>query len=114
MKVFVYGTLKKGRENHRWLRGSSFIQEDTLKGASMYSLTAFPAVVFDDKNSVVKGEVYEVENLDQLDRLEGYPHLYNRREVVTEQGHQATVYYMDNPEEKVWYSEKNRLKNGEW
>ena len=116
--VFVYGSLKKGFGNHRLLEDADFLQNDTIQNHTMYSLGAFPAIVPDDNADVpVKGELYSVTNdeLLRLNRLEGYsgdnnPHnLYERKEIVTDNGHVAYVYYMNTPE-RDWPV----VQDGDW
>lgn len=93
MKVFVYGTLKKGFGNHHWmeLAGGKFVSEAVLNGAKMYSCKYYPAIVLEEGS--VKGELYTIEDIAPLDRLEGYPRLYNRSLVHTTEG-EAWVYHM--------------------
>ena len=44
--VFVYGTLKRGMSNHRWLRGQRFVDESrTLPSYRMYDLGGYPGLV---------------------------------------------------------------------
>lgn len=79
-KFFVYGTLKQGECNfcvwpHKLVR----VQPATIRGAKLYDLGGFPAMIeFDDANARVAGQLIEVadahaaETLARLDRLEGY------------------------------------------
>lgn len=80
MKLFVYGTLKKGGYNHHLLKDAKFLGEATIFG-KLYSMGSFPAMKEDgEQTSAVHGEVYEVDGFTKLDRLEGHPHLYKRTE----------------------------------
>lgn len=88
-KVFVYGSLKKGGGNHGVLGRSKLIGEGLTnsRGFNMFD-GSFPFVTDDlidtERAGSIMGEVYEVENdavMNNLDRLEGVPHLYVRREV---------------------------------
>jgi len=99
MNVFVYGTLKKGFPNHYWmeLAGGKLIGEAVLNGAKMFSCKYFPAIILTE--GVVQGEVYTVDNIAPLDRLEGYPNLYQRTLVETSRG-EAWVYHMSPDEVK--------------
>lgn len=80
--IFVYGTLKKGFDNHRY-----FLNRDPLFYARLQGFVlleagrGFPAIKQGD--GFVEGEVYEVsENaLRQLDALESHPHFYCRTPV---------------------------------
>ena len=75
MKLFVYGTLRKGRYNYDiYLKDNSqFLQEAYIKG-TLYSLKGkvYPAIVEGD--SMVLGEIFEVdqETFDRMDEMEGY------------------------------------------
>ncbi|MBF0281944.1 MAG: gamma-glutamylcyclotransferase [Zetaproteobacteria bacterium] len=95
MLIFVYGTLKRGHDNHRWLTGATFIDEGFAHG-TMYDIDgAYPGVIFGGSDTV-QGEVYDVDAviLQSLDGLEGFDPmnlagaLYVRREVaVTSEVH---------------------------
>jgi gamma-glutamylaminecyclotransferase len=88
--VFVYGSLKRGFRNHCMLEGSRFIGDaHTLETFRMHSMGgAFPAVVPDEDGAAIEGEVYSVddEGLARLDRLEGYPRHYDRKQVKVDLG----------------------------
>lgn len=83
MYVFVYGTLKKGYHNHDLLKDSVFIQDlvtpPIFEMKSVSASGGFPCLVEGDK--AIHGEVYfcNKETLTNLDRLEGVPHMYQRR-----------------------------------
>ena len=105
IKLFVYGTLKRGWYNHhRLLTNSRFIGEATIKG-KIYSMGGFPALKFLDNLKMenpplVKGEVFEVDvvkDLPQIDRLEGHPNWYLRTFAVSSLGEvQVYKYLPDN------------------
>lgn len=81
--VFVYGTLKKGFSNHRFLRDAVFVGDGwTVKSYALY-LDEYPGVYQGTPVSRVRGEVYEVDRglLARLDALEGHPVLYRREEI---------------------------------
>jgi gamma-glutamylaminecyclotransferase len=81
-KVFVYGTLKRGQDNHKnYLARSAFVGEaDTASRYRMIS-TNFPVILEDGDGKPVRGEIYDVDDrtLAALDRLEGNGHMYLRR-----------------------------------
>lgn len=84
-KVFVYGSLKRGFYNHGVLERSNpkFIDNFvTSSEYTMYSLGGYPAVK-KGGDLPIFGEIYEVENLDKLDRLEGHPNYYTREVIDT-------------------------------
>lgn len=89
LKVFVYGTLKRGEPNHHWLTRNDngyahFVGEGT-------TVEKFPLVVGTrynipfllDKRGTghnIQGEIYEVDKkmFANLDVLEDYPAYYDR------------------------------------
>lgn len=80
IKVFVYGTLKKGFRNHHYLGG--------LKGKSAFApginlfigSSPFPFAKRGERTAI--GELYEIDEatLEKLDRLEGHPVFYKREQ----------------------------------
>ncbi len=109
--VAVYGSLKRGFHNNPILSTSTFKGVDVIEGWNMVSLGAFPGIFKGE--GVVHIEVYEVEEeeMERLDRLEGYPTFYNRTQVDTEHG-KAWIYYLNNPSR---YSNSERLvEGGKW
>lgn len=81
MKVFVYGTLKQGFGNHEILGDSKYLFSTKLNlKYAMIDTGSFPALVPSNKTHGIFGEVYDVslETLEELDWLEGVPHLYKR------------------------------------
>lgn len=99
IKVFVYGTLKRGEPNSKWLTN--------LENGFSRFLTAgkttekYPLVIGTRYNipfllnkpgvgNIVVGEVFEIDEkmFSRLDILEDYPAFYNReiREIDTDLG----------------------------
>lgn len=104
IRVFVYGTLKRGRGNHRLLDqdGVEFLGRSLIKGPHAFvHLGGFPGVVKDALKDPreIGGEVYEVTNdvLLSLDMLEGHPTFYERQKVSTKFG-KAWIYFLPNRE----------------
>ena len=78
MRVFVYGTLKRGGSNHAWMRDQIFVGEAfTLPRYRLYDLGGYPGLVLDPAQGLsVQGEVWEVDaeglrGLDHLEDVEG-------------------------------------------
>ena len=97
MKVFVYGTLKKGYGNSGLLSGAKFLGVDAVEDHLLILPSFFP-YAFPWKSGTIYGEVYEVDEptLRSLDRLEGYPTHYQRKQVETTNGHKDVyMYYLD-------------------
>lgn len=101
MKLFVYGTLKKGHGNHSLLDGSHFLGELKMwMPFEMYDLGLFPALCCSRGNLCwIEGEVYQVSDtvMDCVDVLEGYPDLYEKTTLNTKFG-DTTLYYFNNKE----------------
>ena len=88
-KVFVYGTLKEGFGNNALLRDATFVSRGcTVQPYLMLDTGGFPVVFQDPAKHNVSGEVYEVDDatLAQLDRLEGHPSFYERKEITVDLG----------------------------
>jgi gamma-glutamylcyclotransferase (GGCT)/AIG2-like uncharacterized protein YtfP len=95
-QVFVYGTLLSGEYNNRLLATSEKMGKEVVSGFTMVSLGAYPACIPDENATTpILGEVWRVddETFQRLDRLEGYPHFYDRKEVDTFAG-KAWIYCM--------------------
>lgn len=82
IRVFVYGTLKKGMSNHRLLENSQFLgaAESITAAYAMWCNGRYPMLV-EDGSQKVHGELYVVddETFRNLDHLEGHPDLYKRK-----------------------------------
>jgi len=81
-KIFVYGTLMRGKGNHHLMRNSTFIGDATLDGYSCVLIQSgnwYPGIVKDDE-AFVKGELWQVPDSDtpHFDRLESNGYLYQR------------------------------------
>lgn len=86
--VFVYGSLLRGESNHRVLGGARLVAHAiTAPRYTLIDLGAFPAML-DRGNTPIRGEVYrcDAETLARLDRLEGHPRFYERRDLVLVRG----------------------------
>lgn len=81
-RVFVYGSLKRGFHNHAILKEATIVGRGFAEGFLLYSLGSFPAAI--GGSGTVQGELYEVDDqtLQALDRLEGHPHMYKRKETT--------------------------------
>lgn len=111
MKLFVYGTLKTGGRFWASALAPQVGVPDKVAGFELYDLGPFPAVVRGAQKAVVHGEVFLIDEptLVNLDRIEGYPGLYDRAEVTTAGGHAAWVYFM-----RARPRSAQRLADGVW
>ena len=110
--VFVYGSLKRGFGNNVVLHGAEFLQEAvTPPKYTMISLGAFPGVKLEG-NTAIHGEVWRVneEQLERLDRLEGYPSFYNREKIdIPGLSVDPWMYYLDRD-----YGDEQVIDSGVW
>ena len=83
MLIFVYGTLKRGKHNHRYLAGQKYLGD--AHTGPLYSLlvSGLPFLVKREGTGCT-GELWEVDErcLANLDRLEGHPNFYTRTPIV--------------------------------
>ena len=79
VKLIVYGTLMSGESNHRFCRNAVNITPCTITGTLYDTGYGFPAFVPEGENTVT-AELIEIpfEDWEAVDRLEGYPRLYDR------------------------------------
>jgi gamma-glutamylcyclotransferase (GGCT)/AIG2-like uncharacterized protein YtfP len=72
MKVFLYGTLRRGASNAHRMDGARFVAEGSVAGR-LIKVDWYPGLVLDAEAGPARGEVWEVspELLAELDRYEG-------------------------------------------
>jgi gamma-glutamylcyclotransferase (GGCT)/AIG2-like uncharacterized protein YtfP len=116
MKVFVYGTLKRGFHNHRCLEGAVFVKETCLATPfRMFDTGGFPVILPATENKpgyFPTGEVYELPEggagelvLARLDALESEGYMYHRQEFYTLDDEIVSVYVGD---DKVFHRYDNQ------
>jgi gamma-glutamylcyclotransferase (GGCT)/AIG2-like uncharacterized protein YtfP len=108
--VAVYGSLRKGFGNHRLVEDSTYLGTDyTYPEFTMYSMGGFPYVMHEGNTSMVV-ELYDVDDnvMARLDRLEGYPTFYDRKQIPTSQG-DAWIYFMHTA-----YRGTEEVESGDW
>lgn len=137
--VFVYGTLKQGQCRAGTLNRSRLDPARYLGIAltqpnyAIYNVGEFPALVEDELtvDRRVCGELYEVSpsTMEELDRIEGVPHLYRRGEVELDviqlvylpfsveahkqfEAKRATSYFFVDHERLI--AEGNLIESGFW
>ena len=97
IKLFVYGTLKKGFYWHEeYLGESEFIGPCRTSTDFTLYIDALPFLVEEKASEPVIGELYQIdtETLANIDRLEGHPVAY-KRDLIT-------VFDEDDNEIKAW------------
>lgn len=113
--IFVYGSLRRGGASAMSLSfpDSKFIAEAKVSG-SLYDLGAYPGLLLNESNSLVTGEVYEVDDelLSKLDEFEATSD-YVRKQVEISLGtHKRMCWtYEPNPES---YSLRTLITSGDW
>lgn len=83
MRVAVYGSLRQGYGNHRLLEDSKYLGNGITEGRyTMMHLGGFPGVIENGNTSIVV-EMYDVDDdtARDLDRLEGHPSFYERKQI---------------------------------
>jgi gamma-glutamylcyclotransferase (GGCT)/AIG2-like uncharacterized protein YtfP len=92
-RIFVYGTLRRGRANHGVIAAARYLGPARTKPAwRRVTFGPYPAIV--PGEDVIDGELYEVDEamLTILDRFEGVPELYVRIEIELDDGTRAQAY----------------------
>ena len=117
--IFIYGSLLSGGSgkaegafgNHRVIEDAKFLGEHvTAPEFTMISLSSFPGVVENGETAII-GEVYEVTDaiFASLDRLEGYPSFYGRKQITTAYGN-AWIYLLP----KSYLTNYSKIESGNW
>lgn len=93
VRLFVYGTLKRGEVAAHLLQDACFLGEACAPGFALVDAGAYPAMV-PDATGTVCGELYSVDasRLSALDDYEGAPALFERAAVLLGDGSQAIAY----------------------
>lgn len=92
VKLFVYGTLKRGESNHSYLENAEFLGDDEVENAQLFDLGAYPMMLSGE--GIVKGELYYVplKTVQLLDVLEGHPNYFHQDWLMLKSGTTALVY----------------------
>ncbi|MFL6209883.1 MAG: gamma-glutamylcyclotransferase [Pyrinomonadaceae bacterium] len=113
--VFVYGTLRRGGAGAMSVRfpRAKFIAEAKVSGR-LYDLGAYPGLLLNEANSLVLGEVYEVddETLTELDEFEASSH-YRRQQVAISLGGDSRTGWVYEPEPE-FYAPNRLITSGDW
>jgi len=95
VNIFVYGSLKQGFPAHSFLEGVEFLGIAILDEYALYPICSWPGIK-SRKGHIVIGEVFRIPLgfLEALDSYEGYPDLFDRKEIQVEvvEGGKLTCY----------------------
>jgi gamma-glutamylcyclotransferase (GGCT)/AIG2-like uncharacterized protein YtfP len=113
--VFVYGTLRRGgiRALPRIFPDSEFVGAANVNGR-LYDFGEYPGLILDESNSMVTGEVYEIdeETLKRLDEIEVSSNYLRKQTEITVNDREVTCWiYEPDPE---FYSLSNVITSGDW
>lgn len=99
--LFVYGTLKRGRPNHRLLAGQEFLGEAvTAPRYRVFDLGEYPGMVRDEESSLaIRGELFAVGEccLAELDDFEDVPNWFVREPVEVSGHEQVWAFFLNTP-----------------
>ncbi len=113
--VFVYGTLRRGNAGAMSSRfpDSQFISDAKVNG-SLYDLGAYPGLLLNASDSLVVGEVYEVDDvtLNMLDDFEASSN-YLRKQVEISLGTHRRICWAYEPDPE-FYSFCTLITSGDW
>ena len=112
IKTFVYGTLRRNFSNHRYLEQARFLGNARTQEAYQLRQGIIPYVAehAEEGRTQIVGEVYAVtkSQLRELDRPEGHPHFYERKQVLVllDNGERldAWLYFCERGEGSINYS----------
>jgi gamma-glutamylcyclotransferase (GGCT)/AIG2-like uncharacterized protein YtfP len=113
--VFVYGTLRRGNAGAMSMRfpNAKFIEDAKVSG-SLFDLGAYPGLLLNESNSLVVGEVYEVDDeiLNELDEFEASSNYWRKQAEVSLETHKTKCWiYEPDPES---YTLLNLIPSGDW
>lgn len=110
LRLFVYGSLRRGERNHAFLQGARYLGRATTQPRYTLRHSGMTPGLAANGEQAVTGELYELDavHLARLDRLGGA--LYVRGAVDLADGSSAEAYFM--PESHVrCYPE---VASGDW
>lgn len=117
IRIFVYGTLKKGRPNNPVLKyaGAEFLGYDSITlDASFVDMGHFPAIIHHsdpaekDEQATIFGEVWfgSQDIIKSTDVLEGYPLFFSRIKMFTDILHKRVWVYVLHED---WFAEVDQF-----
>ena len=115
--VFVYGSLRRGNAAAMAVRfpDATFVGTGKVRGC-LYDLGAYPALRLNESDTLVTGEIYEI-NGDTLSKLDQFELTsdYVRREVKVEDGTAISRCWIYIPARDAKFSSDLPLiESGDW
>ena len=116
--IFVYGTLRKGHCNHHLLKDAHCYGVGSSEASyAMYLKNGYPYITSSEARYPIVGELYSVDDdtLAQLDKFEGHPRYYERREIpviMREERYDAWMYFRDPPGVLMQCGDYNEVNYG--
>ena len=115
--VFVYGTLRRGDARAMSIRfpKAKFIADAKVSG-SLYDLGAYPGLLLNESNSLVVGEVYEVDDelLNQLDDFEASSNYWRKQVEISLDSHSRMCWIYVPEYNAEFYSHRTLITSGDW
>jgi len=117
IKVFVYGTLRKGCSNHHVIERYIVESQPFQVTGRLYDVGFYPALVLDERETIrVQGELVTVnaEALTSLDFLEGYKGPNSKFNLYERILHPEGFYVYTWSQKKVDEKGLKQIINGDW
>lgn len=116
--LFIYGSLKKGFDNHHIIEKATYISKAmTVDKFAMYKNKKgdYPYLVKNEHIDNINGEVYKINRKDllrKIDEFEDSPNYYQREKIKikTRSGIKTAYTYFSNSNMKI----KNQKSMNEW
>jgi len=96
IKLFVYGTLKRGERNHPVLINSNYLKPaSTSPNYQLFDLGPYPGMIETPQSGLsILGEFFEIHSnlISELDAIEGAPTLFELNPITLNDGTLAFSY----------------------
>lgn len=115
--VFVYGSLRSGNAGAMSVRfpDAKFVAGGRVHGR-LYDLGAYPGLQLDTVDSLVRGEVYEIDELtlSELDQFElTSDYVRQQAEVEHNNQHSRCWIYVPRPDAE-FFAGRELIESGDW
>ena len=110
--VFVYGRMRRGEADHRFLRGARHVMDIATAAAfELVDLGGLPGLI-EGGETAIQGEVYAVDaaTLAMIDELEDHPESFRRTRIELADGSFAEGYLVPRAQAGCF----PRCENGHW